>query len=149
MPIAFYKKVIFISSATSLACILVYFIIDANLSHYQSEYLTTESLYSFEFFMVLINSFVIAVLSLTILLNNYNSVKNNIMLSALAWFVCPMGWIAIIIVKCNSDLFNFSQGLNSPAIFDLINTLPYVVVSVVFFIRFRRALKIELARISD
>ena len=136
-----YKKFVLVSSTAAVICFIIYSIIDAKFTVYQSDFITSEAFYPVEFAMVIGNALLIAVLSLTILLNNYEIVKNNTALSALTWFLFPMSWIGLILIETNWNIVNFSKGIDNPAIFVLINTLPYIVTSVLFFIRFRGSIK--------
>ena len=135
-----YKKFVLTSATIAVICFIIHCILDANLSDYKSDFITGDAFYPIEFAMVIANALLIALLSTTIFLNHYEVVKNNIALNSLTWFLLPIGWIVLILINTNSSLFDFSAGLDSPAIFVLINTLPYVGVSVFLYVGFRRTL---------
>ncbi len=141
MAIVFYRKLVFISSAIVLTGFVFLWIADAIFNNSESDFLIRKAFYPLTFRDVFINCLIMAILSLTILLNNYQVVKNNIILSLLAWFLLPGGWIQLALINMEFDLVDFSEGFDSPAIFNLINTLPYIVTSVLLFIQFRRNLK--------
>lgn len=134
----YYKKAVFLLSIITAGGNLLYFIIDGIFSTYKSEWLTTGSFFPIMMFMGLANSVIIGVFSLTIFLNRLPQVKSKPILSALAWFLFPMGWVAGILIASCPGLFDFSNGIDSPGIFDFINTLPYVMGSIFYYIQFRR-----------
>jgi hypothetical protein len=138
---AFYKKFVLVSSAVAVICFIIYCIIDANFTDYKSDFITSDAFYPLGFAVVIANALLIAFLSLTILLNHYEFVKNNTLLNALTWFLFPMAWIGLILIKTNWNLAAFSKGIDNPAIFVLINTLPYIATSILLFTPFSRSLK--------
>ena len=135
--ISIYKRFVILSSATALVLLIAYFIADSYFSNYKSEFLTTEAFYPATFLLTLINALTVALLSSTMLLNHFDVIRKNFAISFMTWVLIPMTWVMIILVKVDFDLVDFSRGIDSPAIFNLINTVPYVSALVFLFIKFR------------
>ncbi len=144
MSKVYYLKAVIIPSGIVLVLNITYCIIDEIVSNYKSEWLTKESLFPIIISLGVINSLAICFLSLTILLTKYAQIKNSLILSSLVWLLFPMIWISMILVKSGADLFNFSDGLESPGIFDILNTAPYIIGLLWSYIRF-----IGLSKNSD
>ena len=137
----YYKRTVLATSLITLGCNLVYFLIDASFSHYKSEWLTTDSMFPIMFLMALANAVIFGVLSLTIFLNHYPAIRNVSVLSALTWFLFPLTWIGLILLKSKYELFNFAEGVDSLGIFVMLNTIPYIAGSIWTFIQYRQKVK--------
>jgi hypothetical protein len=143
----YYLKAAVLPSIIVSACNVIYGVIYAAFCPYKSDYLTADGVVRVALLMEFINSAIIMVLSLPIFLNYYPQVKNKLILSVLAWLLCPMIWLGILIINSRSDLFDYSEGIYSPGIPVLINTIPYVIPTVWYFIRFRKDLKISIVEL--
>ncbi|PJJ83921.1 hypothetical protein [Mucilaginibacter auburnensis] len=145
MARTFYKQFVIISSGIALILTLLYFIVDFIFNDYKSEFITKDFIYPFTFILVIGNALTVAVSALPILLNQYEEVKNNAVISLLSWFLLPTIWLTVILFKINFDLMDFSEGLDSEAILNIINTLPYINVLVVLYFKFRKTVSITIA----
>lgn len=77
-------------------------------SDYKSEWFVSDG-FGETVFLTIILSGIISVLSLTIFLNNFKSVQNNLLFSGLAWFVLP-GTLSLFVMY--QELINFSVSVN-------------------------------------
>jgi len=134
----FYKRFVFTSSGIALILTLLYCIVDFIFDDYQSEFINKDFVYPLTFILVTVNALIIAISALPILLNQYEEVKRNTVLSFLSWFLLPTIWIMVILFKSNFDLVDFSKGFDSEAILNIINTLPYINVLVFLYFKFRK-----------
>ena len=135
----YYKLTLLTSIATALFCNILYVMLDSMFSNYKSEWLTQNAFISITLFMVLINAFIFAVLSLSIFLNHYPQVKNRIILNLTTWFIPPVIWIVIIFVN-TPDRFDYSLKWESSGILILLNTFPYLVGLTLSYLQFRKTL---------
>lgn len=131
----FYKNATIIPAIVALGINIVYINIDCIFSNYKSEWLTTGSFAPIIFIMALFNSAIIMVLALPIFLNKYPTIKNNWLLSMLSWFLLPIIWLTILLLKSSVDLLVYN-GIDSPGIFPIINTVPYIIGLVLSYARF-------------
>lgn len=144
MAKTYYKRAVLLSFWIALGCNILYMILESLFSTYKSEWLTMESFFPIMLFMVLVNALIFAVLCLTILLNHYMQINSGLALSALTWFAFPAAWIAFLFIATAPDTFDYSHGWDSAGIFLVLNTVPYVIVLIMSYVKFRRALKSQI-----
>ena len=138
---SYYRRVVLLSAGVVFGLNLIYGITDIIFSSYKSEWLTSESFFPFTMFIALINSLIIGILCLTIFLNHYPAIKNNFILSPAACLFCPMLWIAVLLIKNFREIFNYADGWDSPGIFVIINTVPYLIILILSYIKYSQHLK--------
>src|ERR1044072_1460989 len=88
---------VLIPAGCAVLLTIVYGLIDN--ADYKSEWLTSESVIAFAIAMSIGNAVFIAVLSLTILFNRLDKVRNNFALSLVSWMALPCIWIVYLLLK--------------------------------------------------
>jgi hypothetical protein len=136
-----YKKSIFYPSGLLLGIAFLFSIAYWFLFHrkVENEY-SEHSLNLFEFIMLyfviaLVYSFIVAILSLSIFLNSYKKIRSNFVLSALSWFLLPVGFICLVIGKAVNEFLTVDSLWE--IIFALIGGIPFVVSLIIGFRKFR------------
>ncbi len=102
---------------------------------YESEWLTGESVIGMTIIMILIYGAIMSLLTLTLFLNRYHTIRSNSLLSALAWFLLPGSFIAIVLTKSFVEFQ--TVGSDEEIKFTLIVNLPFILALIWNFIKFR------------
>lgn len=131
----YYKKSIIPSS---LLVIIIQIVFEStNDKSYKSEWLDYSTVMIWFIIMIIINAIIVSILSLTILFNYKESVRNNFFISFISWFLSPGIYLGFLISKS----FHISS---NDKFFLLINSLPYLIGLTWGFIKFRRELNESL-----
>lgn len=132
----YYVKAVIYPSLAVVGLSIIFSIIDNY--NYESEWFTGESWICFSAIISFFYSILICILSLPIFLNSYNTVKENLMLSLLAWFLLPLGCIAITIIHIVIRRAHTNLGFDSDIIYILILTIPFILGLIWTFIKYRQ-----------
>ena len=108
---------------------------------YESEWLTGESIIGMTIIVILVYGAIMSLLSLTLFLNRYDTIRSNPFLSALAWFLLPGGFIALVVVK--SVIEYQTVGSEEDIKYALFVNLPFLVSLTWNFIKFRSQVNAE------
>ncbi len=91
--------------------------------------------------VILVYGAIMSLLSLTLFLNRYDTIRSNPFLSALAWFLLPGGFIALVVVK--SVIEYQTVGSEEDIKYALFVNLPFLVSLTWNFIKFRSQVNAE------
>lgn len=108
---------------------------------YESEWLTGESVIGMTIIVILLYGAIISLLSLTLFLNRYPAIRSNSLLSALAWFLLPVGFIALVVAK--SVVEYQTAGSEEEIKYALLVNLPFLIALIWNFIKFRSHVNAE------
>jgi hypothetical protein len=110
---------------------------------YKSEWLTNDVFVFFGVVIILVQAFIMFILSIPLMLNTHFRIRANRTKSFLTWFLAPMIWLVFLLVNYYRSINSFETVGESVWIFS--NTLPYTIGLIWTFIRFRKEVKGELA----
>jgi hypothetical protein len=149
MLTSFYKRVVLIPFAISLITITICFIHDYSGDYRPAIHYTTKGMfYPLMYIFSVANLLAMAAGCLTIFLNNYPLVRNNIVLSAATWVIYPIDLpVAFFIISKGS--FSGKGEVGTALIVWLVITLVPFVTSVTEFIKYRRSLLDKPQHISS
>jgi hypothetical protein len=131
----YYWKILLLPSSGLVVGHIIYLIWDENWGpgkNYKSEWLTSGSLNGLVILMVILNAFIIALLTLPIFLNNHDYIRKNFIFSFLSWFALPLIWIFYFLYKAI-----IGNGFNSDNNWILLNVLPFSISLIIGFVIFR------------
>jgi hypothetical protein len=104
-------------------------------------------------FLMVVFSFTICVLSLTIFLSKYKLVTNNLLLHILSWMALPLGCLGVMLIKQVKFLLDFLfDGWEHPAaetqmqILFVSVLIAHLVFNIFSFVKFRKVLKIQATK---
>lgn len=121
----YYRNAVIYPSILVVVLMTIFSIYDN--SDYKSEWLTAGFVIETSIFFSLIFSIIISGLSLTIFLNHYKKIRENLIWNVLSWFLLPFGFISLILYLDVSHSIEFQQGLGNDFIYDLILTVPFII----------------------
>jgi hypothetical protein len=104
-------------------------------------------------FLMVVFSFTISILSLTIFLSRYKSVTDNLLLHVFTWMALPLGCLGVMLFKQVKFLLDFLfDGWEHPAAETQMQILfvsvlvAHLLFNIISFIKFRKALKTQATR---
>ena len=134
--LSYYKKSVINPSLFTLFFSIVYSILDN--FNYKSEWQTFKSLIIIAIVFSFIYSLIMCVLSLTIFLNKFKRLNNNLIWNILTWFLLPFGYIFMVFIQDLNNRIKYTFGFGNDFIFLMIMTLPFVVALCWTFIKYRQ-----------
>ncbi len=146
----YYRNAVVLPAIFIVAFYLLYIAADGIFAEeYESEWMTKAGINLTLLGIVFLNSLFICILATALFCNARQGVKNNIILSSLAWFFLPMLWIAYLWF---SHLFHLVSDHKSPdanSLFIFSNTLPQLVGLIVTFRQFRQRMPENSIRLTE
>lgn len=112
---------------------------------YVSEWMTKDFIALTTVVIVIVNALIVSLLSASLFLNAYDTVRKNLWLSFLSWFLPPMIWIGYLLEKYRQSLTRGYEDWQMESLFILSNTLPYLAGLLISFLRFRKKVRAEAA----
>jgi hypothetical protein len=132
-----YQQAVFYPFIIVMLSTIVFSIVDN--CNYKSEWLTAGSVIMFSIIWAFLYSLIIGLLSLTILLNKFESIKENELFRVLCWFLLPFGFIAVVINHEISFKMQFEAGkFGKDFIYTLILNLPFVIGLICSYVKYIR-----------
>ncbi|MCP4521315.1 MAG: hypothetical protein GY827_06440 [Cytophagales bacterium] len=130
----YYKMALLPASLVVIAIYIFWSIIEYD-PNYKSEWMNNGFAFLWGIMLVITNILFVALLSTTIFFNNFPVVRNNVILSFIAWFLSPMVWIGFLLsitFKIHASSKDWS--------FLLVNSIPFLAGLVWGFIRYRQGI---------
>ena len=140
--IKYYKQAIIPPSIIVFTLITIYITYDNFFCEkYESEWLDAKSFYILEYFMGLIFTISISVLSLTIFFNKIEEVRRNKFSNFLSWFLLPSIWFIYIFAKHIRLIIHTEQYYWKETLFLSMVTIPFMIALIISFIKFKKEQK--------
>jgi hypothetical protein len=121
--------------------IVFFCIINSIIANYESGGRSDYSAIFLSIITTCIFSLLMSMLTLTIFLNKFKKLNNNLIWNILTWFLLPFSYLVIIFVHDIKIRINYGFGFGNDFIYLLIITLPFVIGLGWTFIRYRQKIK--------
>jgi len=132
-----YKKVTLYPSILVILVTIVFSVIDNH--DYKSEWMTADSVIYLSIVTAIIYCLIISALSTTILLNKFDTIKDNPVLNFLTWFLLPYGFITVFIFHEVNSKIQYDQEFGSDFAYVLILNFPFIVGLIWTYYKYRRS----------
>ena len=121
----YYTRGVIYPSLIVFVAMVVYSIIDNYW--YKSEWLTADAAIMLSILAGCIYCLIIMVLSLTLFLNRFVSVRENALFNFLSWFLLPIGFLSFITISRISHMLRYRESVGSDIWYFVILDIPFIV----------------------
>lgn len=133
----YYKKATLYPSVVVVFAMIVFSVVDDY--DYKSEWMTADFVILISIITSIIYCLIISGLSLTIFLNKFTKVKNNAVLSFLAWFLLPFGFISSFLIHEIYYKIKYDELFDDVFVDDLILNIPFIIGLIWTYFKYKKS----------
>jgi hypothetical protein len=133
----YYKKAALYPSIIAFIVAIAFSIIENY--NYKSEWLTADAVISLSIITAFVYCLIFCLLSLTIFLNRFDTIRENGFLNFLSWFLLPFGFMTIVFVHEITFKIRYNEKFESDFVFVLILNFPFLFGLIWSYVIYKRA----------